>query len=254
MEMKNVLVTGASGALGTSLVELLERYRYKVVKMGKSTKNQVVCDFSSIPELEVAIQDLKRFDFDTAILCHASPEEILNFQHLEDSLEYAQQYFKINFLSTLFLIESLSEMKVKNFYIILGAGIGGKPLSNSVLYAPMKASLAILVETIAPRLHLKGARIFGISPGRIVGGISLKLLNLPHYKTYPDLRADALEVETQGSEPSQVAERVIELIQKLEVLNQDYSGRIFSATHDRALLDPGLEIGPDHFRLRRIFV
>jgi NAD(P)-dependent dehydrogenase (short-subunit alcohol dehydrogenase family) len=252
--MKNILVTGASGALGTSLVSLMESFHFKVVTMGKSEKNQIKCDFSSNKELEIAIGYLSKLQLDTAVFCHALPEEGLDFQQLEDSFEYAQRYFKISYLSTLFLVESLTKMNVNSLYIILGAGIGGKPLSNSVLYAPIKASLATLVETIAPRFQSRGVKIFGISPGRIVGGLSTKLLNLPQHKIIPELREDAIQVEKQGTDPTEVARNVLDLMESLESLGMLYTGRLFSAMHDKALVNSSSQINPDHFRLRRKFI
>jgi UDP-glucose 4-epimerase len=113
--IKNILVTGAGGLVGTHLVNSLAKGSYKVYTVSNSLSgdNNISIDFSK--------------DWDTGVL----PKDIDCIIHLSQSREFrefpgkAKNVFYVNTLSTLKLIDWAVSTGVKKFIYASSAGVYG---------------------------------------------------------------------------------------------------------------------------------
>jgi len=164
--LKNILITGANGLIGTSLLPLLaEEYHVFAITSQKNTQNTKNITFISI--------DLSK-EWNTAVL----PKNIDSVIHLAQSAyfrdfpEKTQEVFAVNTGSTLKLLHYAQQIGVKKFIYASSGGVYGNgeqhfsedsplaPSGDLGFYLSTKLCSEILVESFTKFFDIITLRFF----------------------------------------------------------------------------------------------
>lgn len=158
---KIILVTGATGGIGSSVVSLLERESSKVIKHSSKIANYTHTD-----EIIRMFEDIKKEYGKLDILINTVGIENTNDDQLDTSKW--EEMFKVNLFGA-------AECSKQAINLMNGGGVivhiasimgnGGIVCKSSLAYSITKAGLQKLSENLALMYSQKGIRVFSVSPG-----------------------------------------------------------------------------------------
>lgn len=117
--MEKILVTGASGLVGSYLITLLTD-KYKVYGISRTSPDYINDNYSHI---NIDISESKNYDL--------LPEKVDYIIHLSQSEDFrnfpdlAKKIFEVNSLSTLLLLDYARKISVKSFILASSGGVYG---------------------------------------------------------------------------------------------------------------------------------
>ena len=227
--MKNILVIGANGAIGTAFIEQLRTvYPNALIHAYSRVNNAVNCDnvvyhqidYNSESEIELVASTFDEIDLiiiATGMLHdnNTMPEKSLR----ELKIENLQKLFNVNtVIPALFLKHFAPKLNKtnKSVFAILSARVGSisdNRLGGWYSYRMSKSALNMLIKTTAIEIARsnKSAIIVGLHPGTVASQLSQ-----PFQQHVPEGKLFTPEYST---------ERLIEVIQGLSCNN---SGQIFA--------------------------
>lgn len=108
----NLLLTGFSGFLGSTILDFLENNKYKVLKVGRGVKADIKCDLSldKLPNVEVD------YVIHVAGKAHVIPKNDIK----------KGEFFKVNYIGTKNLLTGLNLEKLKTIIFISTVAVYGK--------------------------------------------------------------------------------------------------------------------------------
>tara|TARA_E500000331_G_scaffold123539_1_gene121051 strand:+ start:17256 stop:18155 length:900 start_codon:yes stop_codon:yes gene_type:complete len=110
--MKKILLTGASGFLGSYILDSLQNNNYKVIKVGRSEKSDIKIDLS--------LTKLSKITVDYVI--HVAGKAHLVPKTQKDN----EEFFKVNYNGTNNLLHGLDTTKLKSIIFISTVAVYGK--------------------------------------------------------------------------------------------------------------------------------
>lgn len=113
MRTGTILLTGASGFLGSVIYNYLKSNSFNIITLGRSKDNNIICDLSKKKPV------LKDKDIDFIIHCAGKAHTIPTSQQQID------EFYEVNSQGTKNLIKSISNLKVKNFILISTVAVYG---------------------------------------------------------------------------------------------------------------------------------
>jgi meso-butanediol dehydrogenase / (S,S)-butanediol dehydrogenase / diacetyl reductase len=272
MTAKDVLMTGATGAIGGAITRRLAKQGYIVHLAGRDVKALEVL-LSTLPaaargvrqvldlsDANAAIRVTLAF-FRTAVnpfglVCAAGTlGEVGPYSDI--SLDAWFQGFTCNFLSHAGMIQTfVKEMKARrapgSIINFSGAGLGGATDFSTVSsYSTAKAALIHLTEALAPELASLGLRINSIAPGPVESRMTDQALAAG--AKAGQYAAAAMKVRESGGVSPELAADLAEWLLSDE--SKSVNGRFLSARFDLPTLKQRtVEIQQDTslYRLRRI--
>jgi NAD(P)-dependent dehydrogenase (short-subunit alcohol dehydrogenase family) len=247
----DILLTGASGVLGSAIARRLSRAGYALCLTSrnpsrlKALSAELKAQGGNISVLKLNLEKVsdieagvKRF-FKTAkqpsglVSCAGDMGELGLLA--DANLKRWLQTIHDNFLAQAVLIRSFilayQKHKLSRGTIIVmgGAGVGGDgPFSHMSAYGSSKAALSHLVEAIAAEVQPLGLTLNAIAPGQVVSSITEQVLKMGDKVGH--LAAMAKRgMETGGTSPDLTAQMVESLL-KPEA--RAVTGRLLSARFD----------------------
>jgi short-subunit dehydrogenase len=181
---KNILFTGASGGLGSSLTQLLADMEARLLLTSRSERalNELISSLSHKDNVVYITADLSE-PGEAARLAH---EAISVFGHIdvlinnagigyfalmeEATEENIRHLFEVNTFSPLTLIKSLLPKMQKrgNGRVINILSCAGRvPIPTVGVYGGSKSALAVMTNTMRLELESKGIHIVNIYPGTV---------------------------------------------------------------------------------------
>ena len=181
---RNILITGASGGLGSALAKLLAEKGARLVLTSRSEKalNELI---SKLPSKEKAVAltaDLSK-PGEAEILARAAASALGHIDVLinnagvgyfalmeEATEENIRHLFEVNTLSPLVLINSLlpeMQKRVGGRVVNILSCAGRVPIPTVGVYGGSKSALAVMTNTMRLELEPKGIDIINIYPGTV---------------------------------------------------------------------------------------
>ncbi len=210
-EGKRALVTGASGGIGRSTVELLTGEGASVVGVDVNTTDDVLaCDVSDVAAVDVAVATaVERLGGLDVVVNVAGIYQFRRFEDLE--LETWQRHLDVNLTGPMLVSQAalphLRESKGNIVTIASVAGLRAQPYQAA--YCASKAGVILLMKSLALELAADGIRVNTICPGGVETELPTKAA-AEHVDTDLDW---ALLMETAGARygsmpPSDIADAV----------------------------------------------
>lgn len=210
-EGKRALVTGASGGIGRSTVELLTGEGASVVGVDVNTTDDVLeCDVSDEASVDAAVATaVERLGGLDVVVNVAGIDQFRRFEDLE--LETWQRHLDVNLTGPMLVSQAalphLRESKGNIVTIASVAGLRAQPYQAA--YCASKAGVILLMKSLALELAADGIRVNTICPGGVETELPTKAA-AEHVDTDLDW---ALLMETAGARygsmpPSDIADAV----------------------------------------------
>lgn len=139
--MKNAVVIGAKGGIGSSLVKALITNGFKVIAIARAGV-EISCDLTSYEQIKKAIQEIKKSVDKIDLLVNAAG--VATYKNLADvSNEEVQEAFMVNVIAPGIFIRELSPlMKHKSSLVLnIGSGAGTTPMKGRIIYCATKYAL-----------------------------------------------------------------------------------------------------------------
>ncbi len=224
---KIVLLTGATGGLGTSIAKYLDKEKYIVYGAGrKQTQTTdyipVYMDLQKPESITQAVNKILSEQGKIDILINNAGIGITGSIE-ETSIENVKKVFEVNFFGMMQLIqEVLPAMRKQKKGLIINissiAGYTGLPYRG--IYSATKAAVMRMTEALSTELYPFGIKVVEIAPGdfktKIAEGRIYTPLkkDSPYYEDYQRiLKMIDIEVE-QGLEPEVLGKKVSQIIRK----------------------------------------
>ena len=210
-EGKRALVTGASGGIGRSTVELLTGEGASVVGVDVNTTDDVLeCDVSDEASVDAAVATaVERLGGLDVVVNVAGIDQFRRFEDLE--LETWHRHLDVNLTGPMLVSQAalphLRESKGNIVTIASVAGLRAQPYQAA--YCASKAGVILLMKSLALELAADGIRVNTICPGGVETELPTKAA-AEHVDTDLDW---ALLMETAGARygsmpPSDIADAV----------------------------------------------
>jgi len=138
--MKNAVIIGATGGIGSKLVVALKQNQYSVIEV--SRKSEIKCDLTNYEDIEKAIKDIKNRVGSIDLLINAAGIGI--YKNITDTKDQdIQQTFMVNTIApAVFIRELLPLMTSKEALILsIGSGAGVIPMRGRSVYCSSKYAL-----------------------------------------------------------------------------------------------------------------
>ena len=182
--MKNLLVTGAAGGIGSAIASEASKQGYKVglidsdekklIEVKKSIENSVILPTDITNEASV-LASLELFDEQPDALVNCAG--IVRFGGLLDQeIKDFKDVLDVNLLGCFIVSCAVARLMVQNKVgniINISSISGGKhPALHSGAYAASKAGMVMLSEQMSLEWGKEGIRVNAVSPGFIDSGMS----------------------------------------------------------------------------------
>ena len=183
IENKNILITGATGGIGTEIVNIFDSESNNLLLTGtneakleklsqklNNKANYVACDFSDHKNILDIINTIKdKFDNRIDILINNAgiTKDNLTLRMKEDEW---LNVINLNLNSTFFLTKDILKMMIKNRFgriINISSIVGSSGNIGQANYAASKAGLEGMTKSIALEVASRGITINCIAPGFI---------------------------------------------------------------------------------------
>lgn len=182
--MKNILVTGGSGTIGTAIVKLLLSFGHNVWIVDKNEPvydceaRFIKCDVTQYEKLKKKLAESFSTKEITDIITIAGgglTNEWLPFEETE--IETIRESIDINLLGHIYTLHAALPYMDKNdidksFTMI--SSINGKAAYSMAGYSSAKAGLEGFMYGIAKEMGKRGVRVNIVSPGTVVTELTLK--------------------------------------------------------------------------------
>ena len=227
MSQKIVLLTGASGGLGTAIAQYLVKDKYKIY--GTSRKKiqsdlfiPLQMDLTDYESIQKAIHYIIDKEGKIDILINNAGIGITGSIE-ETKIEDVKKVFETNFFGMMALIqEVLPYMRQQKNGTIINissiAGYTGLPFRG--IYAATKAAVMRMTEALSAETKSLGIKVVDVAPGDFKSKIAegriytgLKEVS-PYYEDYNRILKMIDEEVEAGLEPEEVASEVLKSIEK----------------------------------------
>ncbi len=138
--MKNAVVIGGTGGIGSSLVVALKAKGFNVISVSRS--GDIVCDLTDYSQINNAIKKIKEKTKTIDLLVNAAG--IANYGNLSNtSDETIQQTYMVNVIAPTIFIRELSPLMdhEESLVLSLGSGAGTIPMRGRSVYCASKFAL-----------------------------------------------------------------------------------------------------------------
>lgn len=138
--MKNAVVIGATGGIGSELVQALSKNGYVVSSVSRSSG--IICDLTDLNQIHNAIQQIKNNFKKIDLLVNAAG--VATYQNLVDVKDQEiRNAFMVNVIAPTIFIRSLIPIMNHNESLILniGSGAGTIPMRGRSVYCASKFAL-----------------------------------------------------------------------------------------------------------------
>jgi len=274
MDQGDILLTGASGVIGTAIAKRLARagYRLHLTSRQPTRLKALATELhqSGVPVSLIKLDLAKHATIEKVV--HAffrsakNPVGVIcGAGHMGELGELSQARLSAwlktvdeNFTAQVLLIRAylLAHKKKRltrgRIVAFSGAGLGGDgPFSHMSAYGSAKAALTHFVEAISAEVQPLGITVNTIAPGQVLSTITQQVLKAGNKAGH--LQASAQRcIETGGTSPD-LAAQLVEFL--LTPAADGITGRLISARFDLDSLrnDPSkVNTQPSLYRLRRI--
>lgn len=223
--MKNIIVTGGSGTIGTAIAEVLLRNGYKVyvvdVKEPEKKANQVFihCDVTKYDDLTKAFRrefDGSAVDGIVTVAGGVLPEEWSDFS--DTDMEVIRKSIELNLVGHINAVHAVLPYLIaskEDKSITMISSINGMAAYRIAGYSASKAGLAGFMYGIAKEMGEKGIRVNVVSPGTVVTELTLR----ESKKEWSKLREGTLT--GQFAVPEDIAQLVYMLICNKSIAGQN---------------------------------
>lgn len=152
--MKNrILITGADGSLGSTLVDMAEKLNYEVIKMPKDLVNK--------PEIDKFISECGKVD--SVIFNHG----INHLSWIGETEEKDENILLVNVMSPYWILNALVANKNTCRGVFVTSQTYRVPQRTTSLYCASKAALNQMMKVAARELAPKGWVLNAVAPGKI---------------------------------------------------------------------------------------
>lgn len=138
--MKNAVVVGGTGGIGSALVKALKSKGFDVISVSRS--GDIVCDLTDYSQINNAIKKVKEKVKTIDLLVNAAG--IANYGNLSNtSDEVIQQTYMVNVIAPTIFIRELSPLMSNEGSLVLslGSGAGTIPMRGRSVYCASKFAL-----------------------------------------------------------------------------------------------------------------
>ena len=138
--MKNAVVVGATGGIGSKLVFALKQNAYNVIEVSRNSK--IKCDLTDYGEISKAIQEIKNRFSPINLLINAAGIGV--YKNIVDTTDKdIQQTFMVNTIAPAIFIRELAPLMSteKSLVLSLGSGAGVIPMRGRSVYCSSKYAL-----------------------------------------------------------------------------------------------------------------
>ncbi len=224
---KVVLLTGATGGLGSSIAHYLDKNKYIVYGAGRKKIQTidyipVYLDLQKPETITEAVSEIINKEGKIDILINNAGIGITGSIE-ETGMENVKNVFQINFFGMMQLIqEVLPHMRKQNKGMIINissiAGYTGLPYRG--IYSATKAAVMRMTEALSAELYPFGIKVIEIAPGDFKtkiaeGRIYTELKeNSPYYEDYSRILKMIDEEVENGLEPEVLGKKVNKIILK----------------------------------------
>ncbi len=162
--MKNAVVIGATGGIGSTLIKALENEGCQVVPVSKS--QEIICDLTNYSQIKNVIKKIKESVKTIDLLINAAG--IATYKNLIDvSDKEMQDTFMVNVIAPAIFIRELSPLMTHEGSLILslGSGAGTIPMRGRSVYCSTKFALRGLSLSLSEEYEDKYPRFCLITLG-----------------------------------------------------------------------------------------
>jgi len=269
---KDVLLTGASGAIGTAIARRLAKAGFRLHLTSRDSKKLTglqkefsksppvlyTLDLQNLDEARgVVDQFFKNAEHPFALICNAGDLGVLG-RFLDTDFNTWHESLNQNFLAHAAMIHAFGLRFVSgnidegSVVVLSGAGLGGPVTPNLSSYGTSKAALTYLVEALAAEWSPHHLTINSVAPGQVKSGITEQALRAGADRVGVYAESARKCMESGGVSPD-LAAQLIEFL--LSPAARGVSGRLLSARFDQKRLREDTEAVAQNkhlYRLRRI--
>lgn len=177
IEGKTVLITGSSGALGSSIAQYLVDAGAKVigVDIAEGKHTSILCDVTDASALEKKLADLPAIDIviNNAGILHSAPlANIINkdASRFAKAAEDWKRVLDTNLSSAFYVTQLVADKMVRNRtpgIIINMSSVSARGTAGQSAYSASKAGIEALTRVWTKELGAMGIRCVSIAPGYI---------------------------------------------------------------------------------------
>ena len=138
--MKNAVVVGGTGGIGSALVKALKDKGFSVISVSRS--GDIVCDLTDSSQINKAIQKIKEKVKAIDLLINAAG--VANYDNLSNTSDGTiQQTYMVNVIAPTIFIREFSPLMVHEGSLVLslGSGAGTIPMRGRSVYCASKFAL-----------------------------------------------------------------------------------------------------------------
>lgn len=146
--MKNAIVIGAKGGIGSELVKSLKKDGYKVISVVRQA--DMSCDLTDISQVNKVIQQIRRESKKIDLLINAAG--VATYKNLVNvSNKEMQEAFMVNIIAPAIIIRELAPMMAHEGSLVLniGSGAGIMPMRGRSVYCATKYALRGLTLSLS---------------------------------------------------------------------------------------------------------
>ena len=138
--MKNAIIVGATGGIGSKLVATLKQNQYNVIEVSRNS--EIKCDLTDYKEISKAIHEIKNRFSSIDLLINAAGIGI--YKNIIDTTDQdIQQTFMVNTIAPAVFIRELTlhMTNEESLVLSLGSGAGVIPMRGRSVYCASKYAL-----------------------------------------------------------------------------------------------------------------
>jgi len=224
---KVVLLTGASGGLGTAIAKYLNDKSYKVYGLGrKEVKSEyfswVYMDLSDSISIQKAVKTILEKEQKIDILINNAGIGITGSIE-ETSIDDIKKVFEVNFFGMLdFIQQILPVMRLQKQGVIINissiAGFTGLPFRG--IYSATKSAVMRISEALSSEVKQFGIKVIDIAPGDFKTKIAESRIytelktDSPYYEDYKRILKMIDKEVAAGANPDDLGKKLIQIINK----------------------------------------